>query len=254
MAGLDWSRLLARIDGGRVALYVVAVVLAWWVAGRLKRAGWLRSGDARKINHVSALAGGAVCFGWLPPEVASGSFLTAGLLLFVLLGIVCVLRGRPRFALLFHGHVRASDAPHESTHVWASWLLAVYGLTLANLLFGMVVTRTAALLLGVGDGLGEPVGVRFGRHRYAVPGLGSGGRSWRSVEGSAAVFGSSLVVVLCCFWDGSATTLAIRLLGATTVAMAVAIVEAVSPHGVDNFTIPVVGGSVVWLVTHRGLL
>jgi phytol kinase len=114
----------------------------------------------------------------------------------------------------------------------------------------MAATRAAALLLGVGDGLGEPVGTRFGRHRYRVPVVG--GR--RTLEGSAAVFAGSLAVVLCCYWDGRAATLTARLLAATTAALAVTVVEAVSPHGADNFTIPVAGGSVVWLLTVADLL
>jgi phytol kinase len=245
----DWSRLPVRIDGARVAVYVLAVVFVWWAAGHLKRSGQVRPGDARKINHVFALAGGAVWFGWLPADVARGSFLAAGLVLFVLLAAVCGLRGRAPFALLFHGHARESDAPYEGTHVWASWLLAVYGLALADLLFGMAVTRTAALLLGVGDGLGEPVGVRFGRHRYPVPAPWAGGGRVRTVEGSAAVFaGSFVIVVLCCLWDGGAAAPAVRLAAAAAVALAVAVVEAVSPHGVDNFTIPVAAGGVVWLL------
>jgi dolichol kinase len=250
----DWSRLPVRIDANRVAAYVVAVVIVWWVAGRLKRAGRLRSGDARKVNHVCALAGGAVWFGWLPADVARGSFLAAGLVLFALLGVVCGLRGRAPFALLFQGHARESDAPYEDTHVWASWLLAVYGLALADLLFGMTVMRTAALLLGVGDAAGEPVGARLGRLRYPVPAPWGGGRRVRTLEGSAAVFAGSLVVALSCSWDGAPATLAGRLAAAAAVALTVALVEAVSPHGADNFTIPVAAGGVVWLLSSRGLL
>lgn len=37
-------------------------------------------------------------------------------------------------------------------------------------------------------------------------------------------------------------------------ALAVAFVEAVSPHGADNFTIPVVGGAAVWLLSLRDWL
>jgi phytol kinase len=250
----DWSRLPVQVDAGRVAAFVAAVLLLWWVAGRLKWAGRLRPGDARKLNHVCALVGGALWFGWLPSDAAAGSFLAAGGVLFVLLAIVCGLRARAPFALLFHGHGRATDTPYEGLHVWSSWLLAIYGLALAHLLFGMAATRAAALLLGVGDGLGELVGARFGRHRYRVPALGPAAGGWRTLEGSAAVFAGSLAAVLCCYWDGSATTLPARLMAAATAALAVTVVEAVSPHGADNFTIPVVGGSAVWLLTRWDLL
>jgi phytol kinase len=249
MAWPDWSRVPARLDGLRVAVYVLAVVLVWWVAGRCRRAGRLRPGDARKVNHVFALAGGALWFGWLPAETAGGSFLTAGLLLFVLLAAVCALRRRAPFATLFGAHGRETDVPHEGAHVWSSWLLAVYGLALADVLFGMAVTRVAALLLGVGDGVGEPVGARLGRHRYAVP--WPVGRSWRTVEGSAAVFAGSFLVAACCA-TGAARP-ALRLAGAAAVALAVTVTEAVSPRGTDNFTIPVAAGGAVRLLSDCGL-
>jgi len=251
----DLAGLPARIDALRTAAYVMAVVAVWWLAGRLQRGGWLQPGDARKINHLFGLAGGALWFGWLPADVAEGSWLAGGLLLFVLLAVVCGCRGQVLFATLFAGHGREGDAPLQGTYVWTSWLLAVYGLSLTDLLFGMTVTRTAALLLAVGDGVGEPVGVRLGRHPYYVPVPWPGGRHRRTVEGSVAVFAASLAVALCCFWDGCVGSLfVVRLGAAAAVGLAVSVVEAVSPRGTDNFTVPVAGGALVGLLAAWGVI
>jgi phytol kinase len=229
-----------------VASFVVVIVLVWTAAGALKRSGRLRAGDARKLNHVCALAGGALWFGWLAPDVARASFFVAGAMLFALLLLACGLRRLPPFAVVFHGYARETDAPHEGRHVWISWLVTMYGLGLVDVLFAdMAVTRTAALLLGVADGIAEPVGSRFGRHRYVVPDLLFGARHTRSLEGSLAVFGASLAVLLCI---GAGTGI-MGGAGDLLVALGVTLCEAVSPHGLDNFTIPLTSGTLLCLLT-----
>eukprot|EP01063_Lacrimia_lanifica_P015008 TRINITY_DN2165_c0_g1_i1.p1 TRINITY_DN2165_c0_g1~~TRINITY_DN2165_c0_g1_i1.p1 ORF type:complete len:356 (+),score=90.72 TRINITY_DN2165_c0_g1_i1:98-1165(+) len=51
------------------------------------------------------------------------------------------------------------------------------------------------IVLALGDGLAEPVGVRFGKHKYKVPRLCGRDRYYRSYEGSSMVF---LVSVIAC--------------------------------------------------------
>ena len=52
------------------------------------------------------------------------------------------------------------------------------------------------LVNGIGDGLAEPVGVRFGKHKYQTYALFSKVKYERTLEGSACVFITSVVVVL----------------------------------------------------------
>src|SRR5438105_2712905 len=61
-------------DGLRVAGFVATMVAVWTVSGWLKGRHFIRAGDARKINHTSALVGGAACFGWLPLEAARATY------------------------------------------------------------------------------------------------------------------------------------------------------------------------------------
>jgi dolichol kinase len=51
------------------------------------------------------------------------------------------------------------------------------------------------LTTGVGDGLAEPVGIRFGKHKYRTRALCSSRKYTRSLEGSACVFFCCLI---CC--------------------------------------------------------
>ena len=76
------------IDWFRVAGFVALVVAVWQAAGLLKRAGRVRAGDARKLNHVTALVGGSLLFGWLPEEVARPSCYLGMGIAFALLALV----------------------------------------------------------------------------------------------------------------------------------------------------------------------
>ena len=96
-----------------------------------------------------------------------------------------------------------------------------------------------------GDALAAVVGQRIGQRRYSVAG------STRSLEGSVAMFLVS--------WAATLAALALLATGhldftammgaAATTALGAALVEAFSPWGIDNLTVPAVSGMVlVWLL------
>lgn len=224
---------MGDIDWVRVATFVTAVVAGWLISGGLKAADRLPCDIARKINHVVALAGGALWFGWLPEEQARASIYAVAAVVVGLVAVVCAFRNRVPFRWAFLANTRRSDAPHEVFYFWSSWVISAGGLVGIHLVFGdIVVTRTAALLVGIGDGIAEPIGRRWGRHTYRVRSLAGAG-AVRSLEGSAAVFAGCLTVLLACF---GLTVLAPALV----LALILTVVEAFSPHGLDNLTIPVV--------------
>ena len=95
-----------------------------------------------------------------------------------------------------------------------------------------------------GDALAAVVGKRFGKRHYTV------GSSQRSLEGSLTMFLSSLI----------ATFLPLILLSspsmefanafgiATVTALAATAIEAVSPWGIDNLTVPAISAMVLVLI------
>ncbi len=134
----------------------------------------------------------------------------------------------------FEALARPSDAPHRSLFVMVPLLTTALGGLAANLLFGPA-APIGYLVAGWGDAIAEPVGTRWGRHRYRVPSIG-GVRAWRSLEGSAAVL---LVGALAAFFglylSGMPYHTALPVAGAC--GLAGAAVEAVSNHGLDNLTV-----------------
>jgi phytol kinase len=80
-----------------------------------------------------------------------------------------------------------------------------------------------------GDGLAAVVGQRWGRRKYRGPGGN------KSIEGSTTMLVASWVVVISCQYWATGEIYAGIALAAAVVATAV---EAISPRGLDNLTVP----------------
>ena len=102
-------------------------------------------------------------------------------------------------------------------------------------------------LTTIGDGLAEPVGVRFGRYRYETRALFTKKRYHRTLEGSATVFVAS-VLVLVFFRDLFTAPQYVAAL--LTLPLTMAIVEAKSPHTWDQPFLLGSGGTGVLLIKH----
>jgi phytol kinase len=242
---------LTAADAWRCVGFLTGLALLWVGTGILKERGIGSEGDIRKVNHIAAFAGGAILFGWLPEPVARGSLYLLCPIILLMVGVVCRFRERVPFRHAFAANTRRSDAPHQAVYFWSSWLISILALLAIDLTFGsMKVTRVAALIVGLADGIAEPVGRRWGRHRYRVASLW-GAPTSRSIEGSTAVFVATLAVTLGCFSTGEAGGMG--WLGAVLgIALSVTLVEAVSPRGSDNFTVPLAAAGLTHLFLAAG--
>lgn len=219
-----------------------AVVLAsGYLCGWLRVRRGVRAGDTRKIFHFVIFTAAAILA--ITTGVA-GANLLGGLTAIYIGWILWLGDGH----LLYEGLARPTDRPRRSLYIVLPFAATAAGGILSILLFG----RFAALgyaVTGCGDALAEPIGIRFGRHRYRVPGLGVGVASDRSVEGSAAVFAASLVAALAVLSLPeflAADPWGRRLAVAAAVAAASTAVEAVSHHGLDNLTIQLAASGLGW--------
>ncbi|MBI3287722.1 MAG: phosphatidate cytidylyltransferase [Chloroflexi bacterium] len=101
-----------------------------------------------------------------------------------------------------------------------------------------------------GDGLAAIVGHGWGRHRYRiVHGLSAGRESEeRSWEGSAAMFLGSLVATWGALQLFGLASLREGALWSLIVALSATPVEAISPRGTDNLTIPFLAALLLYLL------
>jgi phytol kinase len=103
------------------------------------------------------------------------------------------------------------------------------------------------LITGIGDGLAEPVGKRWGRHKYKARGLCSSKKYTRSYEGSATVLVSGWISCAAFYnyfgnWQHFVITI-IVLPPLMTLA------EAFSPHTWDTPFLMLTGVGFIWGVT-----
>jgi phytol kinase len=228
-----------------IATTIVVLPLAFlYAAAAAAFVGWLRvtrcvrAPYTRKLFHFLIISVAAlVQLQWdLAGTVVYG--VTVALLV-----TGAVLRG-DGFAF-YEALARPTDAPRRSLFIMVPLATTTIGGVLANLLFpAWAFIGYAAVAWG--DAIGEPVGVRWGRHRYSVPSI-AGVRATRSVEGSAAVLAaaaaSSCAVLMAAGTAPGMAVMAGLIIGAVTTA-----VEAVSHHGFDNLTIQVAAAGVAALL------
>jgi len=138
--------------------------------------------------------------------------------------------------ILLEGIAREQDAPHRKLYV----IVPFVATAIAGIIDNSLVPRFAVvgyLVSGWGDAAGEPVGVRWGRHKYKVSAL-YGVSCTRSIEGSIGVFvasavGATIALIIAAIPFPIAIPIALAAAGAAT------LVEAVSSHGLDNLTVQV---------------
>ena len=100
-----------------------------------------------------------------------------------------------------------------------------------------------------GDGLAEPVGIRFGRHKYRCKALWYKGEFWhvefqRSLEGSAMVFLVSILILIGYSDLFTQTQLMVSLI---CLPITMTLAEAFSPHTNDGPLLAFVGCGFLWL-------
>jgi phytol kinase len=213
----------ALVAGG-IALVVGAIAAA--TVARL-RAGGIRVAYTRKLFHFAIFTAAALVHGaWgLPGTMVFGTVIAGIVLLAVVRG-----DGHP----LYEAMARESDQPHRTLFILIPLATTAVGGLASALLTGPFAS-VGYLAAGWGDAIGEPVGARWGRHRYTVPSL-AGVPATRSWEGSAAVF----VVASIASGLALGSIGGVPWWGGVVCGFAAAVVEGVSNHGLDNLTVQLI--------------
>ena len=212
------------------------------LSGALKRrAGW-PTGYTRKLFHflIFFTAVGLHLWGGMPAV----NILGLGMGIYV---ILIVWSGSGNF--FFEALAREKDSPRRGYFIVLPYLTTALGGLLSNWLFGACAVM-GYLVGGAADAVAEPVGVRFGRHRYPVPSLKKVEIAERSVEGSLSVLAVSIILSAVFFTVYYHLPLSRSLLSSLLLSVAVVLVEAASPHGADNLTIQVTASGLASLFVY----
>ncbi|MGR9045237.1 MAG: hypothetical protein ACU83N_08070 [Gammaproteobacteria bacterium] len=191
----------------------------------------------RKLNHFALFFTPQLLMIFFPYEhtavtVLLGSVLT---LLSLLIFIKPIRQRVSILATMFLSFDRPEDRPYTLlwliTQFMGSYIvLAVVSFYLAK--FNAFELLSIPILInGIGDGLAEPVGIRFGKHHYQTRALLTRKKYIRSLEGSACVFITSLLVI--CFSRYPFTDLQF-VVAITAIPILMTLAEAFSPHTWDS--------------------
>ncbi len=216
-------------------IIVGATYLVYYVSGFLVMHKHVRVNYTRKINHFAVF--------FLPyfldtvfhidPFVAT---VTSGITILCLAVFSDPIRKRSSIVdTMFAGFDRPEDRPDTTFLLLSQGYAGMVILGPFAILFSMAgrpeLTLIISLINGIGDGLAEPVGIRFGTHKYASRALFSKKKHVRSIEGSACVFVTSIVVLLA--FAASFTPLQL-LIALVSIPLTMTIMEAIAPHTWDN--------------------
>ena len=222
------------------ALVSGAVILAsGFLAGALKRYANWKTGYTRKILHflIFFTAVGLHIWGGMPAV----NILGLGMGIFVLLSVKA---GDENF--FFEAMAREKDSPRRGYFIVVPYLTTAAGGLISNSLFAGCAVMGYALC-GAADAIAEPVGVRFGKHKYKVPSLKKVQAAERSLEGSLSVFVVSLALSWLFFIYLYHLPAEKAVLSSLILSTALVFVEAFSFHGADNLTIQVAASGLAYL-------
>ena len=218
-----------------IFIYVLLVAI---LVCYLKKFRGVRTPYTRKIFHFLIFTTAGIFqfrFG-LSLVVLFGSIVSIFVLAAVLVGEGFV---------FYEALARETDRPYRTLFVLVPLFTTALGGVIINLFFPQF-SFIGYLVGGWGDAVGEPVGTRWGKHRYAVPSL-MGVPAQRSLEGSAAVILVSTVVAFSgLYLFGYPIPIAIGT--AVACGLGSAAIEAVSNHGLDNLTIQVAAAGIAHFI------
>ena len=231
------------LDFGTLAFYVplclIFTISISYLAGYLKLIHNIKTNYTRKLFHISifSFAGFIALFGSFAGVCIFGGIST-------LFTLAVLYKGDGN--VFYEGVAREEDSPHRSLYIIMPLVATIIGGLLGQFVFGKFAV-IGYFLVGFGDAVGEPIGVRFGKHIYKIPGFTK--RIFiRTLEGSMGVLLVSIMVSLIILLFVLNLSPLLAVLCALVIGAGACAVEAVSPHGFDNFTVqffPLMGGYVI---------
>jgi phytol kinase len=136
---------------------VVALSLSGW----LKRTRAWKTGYTRKLFHFMIFTAAALIQSLWGLQALCSFGLAASIVI-----MTAVFLGDG--TLLYEAMAREKDAPHRTLYILVPYAATLFGGIAANLFFGQAAIA-GYLVTGFADAIAEPVGTRFGKHRYRVP-------------------------------------------------------------------------------------
>lgn len=219
---------------------IILVFSYLYVAGALKKYKKWKTGYSRKVFHF---------FVFITASIVQAKLTLTGTIIFGSAVSVAVFYAiwKGDGNIFYEAMAREKDTPRKTYYIIAPYLATLAGGIFANIFFTLDGAAIGYLATGFGDAVGEPFGTRFGKHKYAVPSLRKV-KSYRSYEGSAAVFGATVIAIFIGIALLQLPIDAMVLGKVILIALVGTLIEGISPHGWDNFTTQLSAAGLFWFL------
>jgi dolichol kinase len=217
---------------------------------------WFKVNYTRKLQHFAAYLVPLISLGQqgnvAHPAGIIPHLWESILVLLVFLLLIKPIRENSRFFMIqFNSLDRPEDRPNT-----LKWI--VLGNIFPGLILGAIfkylfeqideqgLVLVIVFIIGIGDGLAEPIGIYFGKKKYLAPSWFMKKRYVRSYAGSACVYICSLVFVAMFYSDFN--SLNQFILAMLIIPPVMTFVEATAPHSMDTPLMMIIGFSVLYLI------
>lgn len=213
----------------------------------------LKVNYTRKIGHFNLLFIPAFCMTYFPYQQSELLGLIAFVISVVSLSLyIKPIRTRiPFIQRAFLAFDRPEDRPHTLLWLYTQMIACIVVMIPIGILLSIYGYSELMVLITplamVGDGLAEPIGIRFGKHHYKAYALFSKKKYQRTLEGSATVFIASVFVLLLFHGHFTKPELLVALVAVPTT---LTVAEAISPHTWDQPFLLGLGGAALFLIKH----
>lgn len=229
------------------SLFTIQYCTGLWVRYR-----GIKVNYTRKINHFALFFVPVFLRSVFPYEGSLERFIM-GCVLGTLLLFIYIKPIRDKISIIatmFLSFDRPEDRPNTLWWLFTQVLVGYIVLVPAVIIF---VQSDLAEIIWIpffiiifGDGLAEPVGIRFGRHTCKAYALFSKKKYVRSLEGSACVLLASIIVVIVFHTSFTHTQFIAALI---FIPPLMTLVEAFSPHTWDTPTLNLAGFGALYAIT-----
>ncbi|MEI2266234.1 hypothetical protein [Erwinia sp. CGal63] len=238
---------------GNIFLPTAVLVCCYWLLcsglGMLASNYNIKINYTRKIGHFSMFIFPGVVYLLFNISNSTDKIIIASLSsVCFFLSLLGFFREKLKYlSLSFRAIDRPEDRPYTLVWIFSQTFVGFIVLGAFSLLWNKLnipqeFMYMTILTTTLGDGLAEPVGVRFGKHKYKVKGFLIEKTFYRSYEGSLVVFLAALILALCFInqFHGAGKMLMIFVFP-----LAMMLTEAKSPHTWDTPFLFFVGNIII---------
>jgi dolichol kinase len=174
---------------------------------------------------------------------------TLAAILVVIIYAISAISSHKILAGIVAGSIRERDYPNGNFFFFFPLIAGNIALVIAIMIFPIDLVRVAFFTVAIADGFAEPVGIRWGeKTRYYVKDHIWKTKNTKSVHGSANVFAWSFLICLFLLWISGFPLSIENTVKSFFYSMVITAVEALSPRGMDNMLIFLVGSGVLYLL------